>query len=285
MAFITYVVDVSAQPTAKITSWVTENIDNSFWTKDGGSGGGTAYFDIWIEASDPDGIDDITYVKVTNPEGYYWVLRDSGTGKDHYDPEGGFFGGWRRYYSSDHPHKFILGLYSVLVRDSTGNEATDSVNFSAPGSTSGDGFIFSEDYTGSTVDGIEMLKRASITNAAKGIREITIEFQVDDDRVYNGFVWFYDNSAEYITWSGLFKNTINSGAGIYTNGATNTLRIQSFDLELGSYNWADIKGFHVILRDGAQFSPEEDWEHRSISQYQAFNTRAMPWIPLLLLGE
>jgi len=112
MAFITYVVDVSAQPTAKITSWVTENIDNSFWTKDGGSGGGTAYFDIWIEASDPDGIDDITYVKVTNPEGYYWVLRDSGTGKDHYDPEGGFFGGWRRYYSSDHPHKYILGLYS-----------------------------------------------------------------------------------------------------------------------------------------------------------------------------
>jgi hypothetical protein len=259
--------DGSAPPTAEITGWCTENIDESFWTKWGYQPGGTAYFDIWVVASDPNGIGDITYVEVTNPEGIYWILRDSSTGEDQYDPAGGFFGGWGRYY--DEPHKVLLGQYSVLVRDRAGYEATDSINFSGPGSISGNGFIYSEDYTGSTVEGIEMLKRASVTDTTKGLIDITIKFQVDDDRVYNGFVWFYDESAEFITWSDYFKNTINSGAGIYNDGATNTLQIQSSDLELGSYIWDDIKGFHVVLTDGAQYSLEEEkWDHRSISQYQ-----------------
>ncbi len=86
-----YFTSCSMPPTVEITDWCTENIDESYWTKSGGTGGGTAYFDIWVEVNDPDGIDDITYVKVTNPEGTYWVLRDSETGEDHYDPEGGFF--------------------------------------------------------------------------------------------------------------------------------------------------------------------------------------------------
>jgi hypothetical protein len=263
--------DGSDPPTVEITDWCTENIDESFWTKWGSSLDESAYFDIWVKASDPNGIDDITYVEVTNPEGIDWILRDSSTGEDHYDPEGGFFGDWRRYYYE--PHKVLLGLYSVLVRDSTGNEATDSINFSGPGSTSGNGFIYSEDYTGSTVEGTEMLKRASVTDATEVLSDITIKFQVDDDRVYNGYVWFYDDFAEYITWSDYFKNTINSGAGIYNNGTTNTLQIQSSDLELGSYTWDDIKGFHVVLTDGAQYSPEEEkWDHRSISQYQASHT-------------
>ena len=259
-------------PTVEITGWCTENIDESYWTKWGYTGGGTAYFDIWVEASDPDGIDDIEYVEVSNPEGLYWVLRDSETGKDHYDPEGGFFGGWRRYYSAGHPHRVLLGQYTALVRDSKGNEATDTLSFNEPGSLSGSGFLYSEDYTGSTSGGIKMLQRAIITNATKGISDVTIEFTVDDTRVYNGYVWFFDVSAEYITWSDFFKNTINSGAGLNTDGFTNNiLQIQSTDLALGTFTWNDISGFHIVLTDGLQYSPNEDWwDHRSISAYELF---------------
>ena len=259
-------------PTCEITGWCVENIDESFWTKWGYTGGATAYFDIWVEASDPDGIDDITYVKVTNPEGTYWVLRDSETGKDHYDPEGGFFGGWRRYYSADHPHRVLLGQYTALVRDSKGNEATDTLSFNEPGSLSGSGFLYSEDYTGSTSGGKKMLQRAVITNAIKDISDITIEFTVNDTRVYNGWVWFYDVSTEYITWSDFFKNTINSGAGLYTDGfTTNILQIHPTDLDLGTFTWNDISGFHIVLTDGLQYSPKEDlFDHFSISAYELF---------------
>ncbi len=211
--------------TVEITGWVIENIDKSFWTKWGYTGDwGTAFFDIWVVANDPDGIDDITYVEVSNPvEGEYWVLRDSSI--DLYDAEGGFFGGWCRYFGASYPHAFYLGQYTALVRDSDGNEATDTLFFSKPGATSGNGFVYSEDYTGLTTGGIEMIKRATIISKTKEANDITIEFQVDDSRVFNGFVWFYDSSAEYITWSGYFKNTINGGAGLNVEGTTNTLVI------------------------------------------------------------
>ncbi len=256
--------------TVEITGWVIDNIDKSYWTKWGYTDvWGTAFFNIWVEANDPDGIDDITYVEVSDPEGWYWVLRDSSTGIDLYDPEGGFFGGWRLWYSSSYPNAVYLGQYTALVRDSDGNEATDTQFFSRPGSTSGNGFVYSEDYKGITTGGIEMIKRANIISKTKEADDITIEFQVDDSRVFNGFIWFYDSSAEHITWSGYFKNTINGGAGLNVDGTTNTLVIQSSDLDLGSFIWGDISGFHVVLGDGIQYSPREDFiDHRSISSYE-----------------
>lgn len=258
-------------PTVEITGWVIENIDTSYWTKGGSTAGGTAYFDIWVRVNDPEGIDDITYVEVSNPEGSSWTLRDNSTGKDFYDEEGDFFGGWRRHYSSSYPHVVYLGQYTALVRDSAGNEATDTFSFPKPGSTSGNGFVYTEDYTGSTAGGIEMIKRATITNGTKGVNDITIEFQVNDSRVYNGYVWFYDSFAEYITWSDFFKNSINGGAGLNVDGTTNTLVIQSADLDLGSFTWGDISGFHVVLNDGSQYIPEEDmYDNLSISSYELF---------------
>ncbi len=182
-----------------------------------------------------------------------------------------FFGGLRRYYSSSYPHKVLLGQYTALVRDSKGNEDTDTLFFSKPGSTSGNGFVYSEDYIGSTTGGLEMIKRATIASKTKGANDITIEFQVDDSRVFNGIVRLYDASAEYITWSDLFRNTINGGAGLNVDGTTNTLVIQSSDLDLGSFIWGDISGFHVFLSDGSQYSPREDFcDHMSISSYELF---------------
>jgi len=249
------------------SGWVVENIDPSFWTKWGQSSDATAFLGLWIYASDPDGIQDITYVSVISPRDELFVLRDKSIGVDHYDDDNDRFGG-RLYYSLDHPHGVTLGRYTVLIRDSAGHEVTDTISVNSPGTKSGSGSIYSENYTGSTSSSPKMLKRASILSATKGSGDITIQFRTDDLRVYNGYVWFYDASANYITSSGYFKNKVNDGAGLRTDGTIDTLKVQSSDLELGDFTFDDIKGLHVILMDGAQYAPEEAYDHRSISQYQ-----------------
>ena len=252
----------------KASGWAIESIDPSFWTKRGDNSNATALRNFWIYASDPDGIEDIIYVSVTDPGGTNWTLRDNDTGKDHYDDEGEFFGGWRRYYDTDQPNAVILGQYTVLVRDSAGNEVTDTISVNSPGTNSGSDFIYSENYTGLTSGSIEMLKRATIIDVMKGQDDMTLQFQVDDSRVFNGFIWFYDDSTNYITWSGLIKNKVNEGVGFFKDGTTNTLKIQSSDLELGDFTFDNIKGIHLVLRDGIQFSPKENvYDHRSVSQY------------------
>jgi hypothetical protein len=251
------------------SGWVVENIDPSFWTKWGQSSDATAFIDFWVFANDPDGIEDITYVAITSPDGGLWVLRYKDVGFDHYDDRGKFFGGWRRYYSLDLPNLVVLGRYTVLIRDSAGNEVTDTFSVNSPGTKSGSGSIYSESYAGSLSGGAKMLHRASIRSATKSSGDITIQFSVSDSRFYNGYVWFYDASANYITSSGYFKSKVNDGAGLRTNGTTNTLKVQPSDLELGDFTFDDIKWFHVILQDGAQYAPSETTrDHISISQYE-----------------
>ena len=263
-------------PTVESTGWIIENVDESVASKYGNIANATAYFSIWLDVVDPDGIDDIVYVEISNPDDRYWVLLDRSSDNDFFDPIYTVFFA-NLLYSSDSPNAIILGQYRAYVQDSAGNQATATINFSSPGTAlPEEGFIYSEDYLGSTVGGIEMLKRASVTNSIKEEDSIIVEFQVDDARVYNGYVWLYNDSSEYITWSGYFKNTINSGSGILNDGSTNTLQIQSSDLDLGYYSWGHIKGFHIVLTDGTQYSPDDNWDHRSISSYIIFPDKLAP---------
>ena len=257
----------------RYVGWTAENIDPSYWTKRGDTSNATAFRDFWVYVDDPDGVDDIVLIQVTDPNYSTWTLQNSETGKSYYDEDGGFWGGWMRHYDSDSPHTVVLGTYMVFARDSAGNEITTSVSFNAPGSSSGSGFIYSENYSLSTAGGSKMLQRATSISGIKGASDITIQFKVDDTRVINGYVWFYDNTLNYITGSDWFRTTINSNSGIiYTDGITaNTLQISSSELDLGSYSLSDVNGFHIVLTDGAQYAPNETWyDNRSISEYVRF---------------
>jgi hypothetical protein len=244
--------------------WATSDVDPTYWTKRGDTAPATAFRGFWVYVDDPDGYQDITEIDVIHPNGVdTWYI------EGHYNSEDGYWGGWY-YYDNDTPNTVELGTYTVVVRDSANHEITGNISFNSPGSSSGSGFIYSEDYSGSTTGSVAMIHRASNLSGTKNLSDLSISFTVSDNRVINGGVLFYDSSASYITWSGLFKNTINSGGVLKTDGNTNTLQISSVDLDLGGFTFGDIAGFHVCLTDGAQYAPVETYDHRSISEYVQF---------------
>jgi len=250
--------------------WSTQNVDPTYWSKSGASGSDSAYRSFRVFVADPDGEHDIDLIIVTDPNGNTWTLRNLELQFDRYDDAGGFWGGWFLYWPTLQ-YKILLGDYSVTVKDRSGAEINGTLSFTLPGSTSGNGFIYSDEYVGSTVGGTEMLYRAIVTSSIIGGSNLTIEFQVDDTRVNNGQIWFYNDSENLIAESDYFESTINGGGGIFTNNSPNTLVLSSGDLDLGSYTWGDIVGFHVVLVDGAQYSTGgTEWDHRSISAYEIF---------------
>jgi hypothetical protein len=250
----------------KACGWATSNVHASFWTKYGDPAPQATAFRLFqVFVDDADGYQDVTSVKVIHPNGSsYWALEDD------YNAEGGYWGGWY-YWQSNSPHAVDLGTYTVLVRDSAGHEITDAITFALPGSTTGSGFIYSEDYKDSTSGGEWMIRRASVTSRAKGLADLTVSFTVSDSRVINGWVWLYDAAASYITWSGFFRDKVNNGNGLKVDGTTNTLQLAATGLELGTHAFADIAGFHLVLTDGAQYAPEvTQYDNRSVSAYVQF---------------
>jgi hypothetical protein len=244
--------------------WAASNVDLSYGGKWGDTQPATAFRLFQVLIDDPDGREDIVEIDVIDPEGRTWYI------EDHYLEAYSYWGGWW-YYVDSRPNRVELGIYEVVARDSAGHEITSSVSFNSPGSLGGSGFLYSEDYTGSTVGGVEMLNRASNLSGTKGASDLSISFSVNDSRVFNGWIWFYDGSADFITNSDWFKDTINGGSGLNTGGTSNTVNLSVDDLDLGSYAFSDIAGFHVILTDGAQYAPEDTYfDHRSISAYEVF---------------
>ena len=47
---------------SRYVGWTAENIDPSYWTKDGGTSNATAFRNFWIYVDDPDGVDDIVLI-------------------------------------------------------------------------------------------------------------------------------------------------------------------------------------------------------------------------------
>jgi len=245
--------------------WVFENIHPTFWTKSGTADpGATTFRNFWVHAADPDGHGDITYIKVTDSGGYWWLLQDSDSGYSALDPSGDFWGGWRPYYCSPEPYRVGLGTYMTLVRDSKGHEISREDSLTGPGGAGGFSFAYTEDYVGGTGGGTPMIPRATALSGTKFLDSIRVQFTVSDGNVYGGWVWLYDSSEGYIGCSNLF------GAGTLNTGGTNTRDVPISELTLGTHSPAEIAGFHVVLVDGAQYAPGFGYDFRSVSAYAPF---------------
>jgi hypothetical protein len=248
---------------SKSPEWSTQNVDPTYWSKSVRSGNDTAYRSFRVYAADPNGGHDLDLITVTDPDGNSWVLLDREAKIESYDEAGGYWGGWFYFYPTIQ-YKVLLGEYTVVLKDRSGIEVTQTMTFTSPGGVPDSGFLYSDEY-GVTVSGTRMLQRATVTSGSKK-GSITIAFTVGDSNVYDGQIWFYDGSANLIAESEYF-----GGGSVITDGTTNTIIFSPGDLDLGGYSWSDIAGFHVILVDGAQYAPaESEWDHRSISKYTEF---------------
>ena len=168
-------------------SWVAENIDLTYWTKNDPNYGNTATLrmNFWVKATDPDGTSDIELITVTQPNGRYWTIHDLANDRDSYSTTTGKFGGWQGLRSETYPYSKELGDYTIEVKDSAGNVATTTRAIFAPGerTSTGSSFIYTEEYTGSTSGGTPMIRKAQNISASIFGDTIDLSFTVNDSNV------------------------------------------------------------------------------------------------------
>ena len=252
--------------------WVVENIDLTYWTKDDPTYNKTATLrmNFWVRATDADGTSDIKLITVAQPNGWYWTLHDTADEYDSYSTTTGRFGSWQRFRSSTYPHSKDLGDYTIEVTDSAGNVATKTRTIFAPGESTSNSssFIYTEEFIGGTAGGIPMIRKAQNISADVSNDTINLSFTVNDPNVYDGYIWLYDASADYVGYSTRFRTLLNGG--LNTDDTTNDIQIQSSDVTcITGKSFSDASGFHILLLDGDQYGGD-GYDNRSISEYTTF---------------
>ncbi len=253
-----------SSPSVTITGlgWLEENIDLSFWQTPP-PGGYTAFYDFWIHYTGNITFADVQYARVYLPNGHYWTISRDST---FFDTTNQRIGGYGHWYESANPGVLPIGPLQVEVKLNDGVDATYTANIPAPGSTTAGSYtaMHTEDVLTPPLNSAPMVERATIgsTNtltAATGV--ISITFSVNDPKVYDGFVWFYDAANAYLGGFFYFRNPSTgqvgsqlAGATLHTDGTTNTLTLQPGDLQLGAGTIVgQIASFRIGLTDGAQY--------------------------------
>jgi len=189
------------------------------------------------------------------------------------------------YSTSFSPNASVLpiGSYGFELKLTDGFDASKTVDFPAPGSlvTNGYNFIYTEDYSGGVPSTfVKMVRRPISNSVTKTNDSITIAFTSNDTLFYNGYVWFYNSSGNYIGVSSWFRNiatkalssTINSGLAIYSDGVTkNVVKLSQQTCTIYSpSSFNDIYSVRVVITDGIQYkdSPNISYDCRAVSLLQ-----------------
>jgi hypothetical protein len=274
--------DSSSSGTANsitITSmgWIIENIDTSFWSSTPPT---HAFYDFWIYFSGTNiSASDITYARIYIPPNYtsYWTIDPA----QYLDTQNMKIGGWGRWYSST--NCLQIGNLKAEIKLNNGTSATFTKTIPAPANTVTNGYVsvYTEDIA-APANSVSLIKRAAIGTRSNNGTTLTIVFNTNDTRVYNGWIWLYDANSNFVGASktffrdinGNFTTIINSGANLYTNGTNNTVSLGNSDI---SYNtgktFSDISKFIVVLSDGAQYASQGNYlnyDCRSISAKTSF---------------
>jgi hypothetical protein len=127
----------------------------------------------------------------------------------------------------------FLGTYTLTVELQNGDSDTKAVVMTAPNSLEADGFSYAyspEDYAGTPLNTyVSLPKRATVISAKRNSAGtvITIKFSVDDEKVYSGWVNFYNQEGRFLGQSdGYFRNfydgsihpKLNAGKVFHTDG-------------------------------------------------------------------
>ncbi len=256
--------------------WYIENIDTGYWT--GTAPDATCFYDFMIHYSGNfplSKIDSSTIYALNST--IYWNMRiDS----DHIDAENKVIYS-PRFYSSSMRHYLPIGNIKATIRLKNGQKVSFDKIIPAPGSKSQDtyNYVYTESY--SSIPGSDftsLIKKAAIGSYSRDSinQTVSIPFSINDNRVCDGWLWFYDSSNNYIGFSSHFIDTatgnLNSslftGGTFNTDGILNTFNIADTNITYNTgYNFSNITKFVLILRDGKQYIPD--------SRYSAYDCRSI----------
>jgi hypothetical protein len=166
----------------------------------------------------------------------------------------------------------FLGVYTITIELQNGKTASQEVNISAPnGLTAGIyTHVYSpEDFSGKVLATYTALpKRATIdsVNLNSSGNAMIIKFSANDNKIYSGWVMFYDTEGTLLGQtkanfrdfsSGDIHPKLNGGKAFHIDGTLNTLRIGMADIEKASANStftvSDVATIHIALSDGKQY--------------------------------
>ena len=252
--------------------WYSENIDSGYWSSPFTT---TAYHTINIIFENKNlTAGDIQKIEITNPTGGIWDFEGSEI-PDRFDESSSTFHASRLYHF-DSPHLLAIGDWQVVATSSSGTVGNATVNFPAPGSTTTGSktHFYTEDYSSTIYSSyVQAPKRASSISASDDGSSLGVSFSVTDSSIYNGYIWVYDSSGNYLTscnyfregLSGSVASFVNSGAGLNVDGTANTLAITVSDF-VDPVTISDIAEIVVVLTDGGQYAGQGNyWDYRSIS--------------------
>jgi hypothetical protein len=256
--------------------WVIGNIPANYWSDGSGP---SAVIDLSFVFQDPNiSLATIESVKISNSlapsRGWTYTTDElsdhfftsATTGKKGFS----FFNLWTDELSSN-GSAIYLGTYTVEVELKNGRGSSKTLVTPAPNALTANGYSYAyspESYAGTpTANYVALPKRATIESAAFNTTgdTLTLNFLVNDDRVYNGVVEFFDVNGDYLGFAGTFRDfetkslypKLNGGLELRNNGTSNNLILSSGDIVVSSrisnFSLAMIKSFNVILMDGKQY--------------------------------
>jgi hypothetical protein len=257
---------------------VVENIDLSFWSSDFKykRSCGISFF-IYFEGDIQR--EDLQSCEVHNRYSNWTINLDNCFIKSSKS-----IGTYVRYYDTNLSKNFsvmTIGEYKVVLKPKYGNVINYTFIVSAPGSKKNEGyeFVYNKDYHGiKNVKFIQSLDRANIEYFEKIKEYFFIDFNINDERVSNGYVWFYDRNDKYIGTSKFFVNNfskevnsiLNNGTNFFKNGRTNKLIISENDINFSKdAKLNDVYKIRIALTDGYQYfetQNKDKIDYRSISK-------------------
>ena len=258
--------------------WVIENLPQSYWSSPQPS---TCYYDFWIYYTGNISLGDIEHARIYN-SGKTWKWDISLVEANFKSTN---IGGWLRFYAGNAPNTLPIGTLTAEIKLKNSIVSSYDKVIPAPGSTTTLGYsnVYTEECGTPPANSIDMIKRPAVTGPSINYSEqtLSINFTIDHDiRVFNGWVWLYDESNYTVAYSKThFKDSVGALTSIIsssfsTDGTPNTVSITNDDLIfLTSKSFSDIKKFMVVVTDGNQFTPQgkyTSYDCLAVSEKTAF---------------
>lgn len=176
--------------------------------------------------------------------------------------------------------------YKITITTKDGQVIEEQLSLAEPGSNTANNksYLYNEAYRGKVEkDYFQVLKRGTIKSAVIDNKTITVDFLVDEPRVFNGLIVFLDKKRNYIGESRFFKTAfsgeiliaLNNGEAFYINNKNNQIVLNEAQItfEKGK-KLANAKYVMLMLTDGAQYANSDKPDsYNYISRSQLFEVQ------------